>query len=156
MMGETRAANIGTKAPDFFLQDQHGRDVRLSDLTGKRFLLSWHPLAWTRVCAQQMKSVDKNHDELERLGVIPFGLSVDTVPSKHAWAKELRLEKLRLLSDFWPHGAAAEAFGIFRGQDGFSERANFILDESQTIVFRKVYDISKLPDIEEILAFLRK
>ncbi len=155
-MEDTYAGTMGSKAPDFLLQDQHGQEVRLSDLKGKKILLSWHPLAWTRVCAKQMKSVDKNHDELERLGVMPFGLSVDTVPSKHAWAKELRMEKLRLLSDFWPHGAAAAAFGIFRSQNGFSERANFILDETQTIVFRKVYDIPQLPDIEEILTFLRK
>jgi peroxiredoxin len=155
-MGSKRTGEVGGKAPDFLLQDQHGQQVRLSDLKGKKVLLSWHPLAWTRLCGEQMKAIDRKHDEFERLGVVPFGLSVDTVPSKHAWAKELRMGKLRLLSDFWPHGAAAAAFGVFRSENGFSERANFILDESQTIIFRKVYDIAKLPDLEEILAFLRK
>ncbi len=154
-MGVTSALNVGDKAPDFLLKDQHGQEARLFDLEGRRVLLSWHPLAWTRVCGEQMKSLDKHYDEFEKLGVMPFGLSVDTVPSKHAWAKELRMEKLRLLSDFWPHGAAAAAMGVFRAQHGFSERANFILDGELKVAWVKVYDLPVLPDIEEILAFLR-
>lgn len=154
-MAETTLVNVGDRAPDFLLQDQHSSEVRLSDLRGRRILLSWHPLAWTRICAEQMKSLDKHYYDLEGLGVMPFGLSVDTVPSKHAWAKELRMEKLRLLSDFWPHGAVAASYGIFRSANGYSERANIILDESQVIVFRKVYPVSELPDINEVLEFLR-
>jgi peroxiredoxin len=154
-MSDKKTIVIGGTAPDFLLKDQHGQEVRLSDLKGKKVLLSWHPLAWTKVCAEQMKSVDKHYDEFERLGVMPFGLSVDTVPSKDAWAKELGLAKLRLLSDFWPHGAAADALGVFRKHNGFSQRANIILDGSQKVVFIKIYDIPQLPDIEEILAFLR-
>lgn len=155
-MGNAQREEIGGKAPDFQLPDQHGRQVRLSDLKGGKILLSWHPAAWTRVCAEQMKSIDKNHAEFVRLGVVPFGLSVDTVPSKYAWAKELRIQKLRLLSDFWPHGVAAAAFGIFQAENGYSGRANFILDESQAIIFRRIYEISQLPDIEEVLGFLRR
>ena len=155
-MSDQHKIGVGDQAPDFLLKDQHGLEVRLSDLKGKRVLLSWHPLAWTKVCAEQMKSVDKNYDEFERLGTMPFGLSVDTVPSKDAWAKDLGLTKLRLLSDFWPHGAAADALNIFRKHNGFSQRANIILDASQKIVFEKIYDIPQLPDIEEVLAFLKK
>ncbi len=155
-MSDKKRISVGDQAPDFLLKDQHGLEVRLSDLHGKRVLLSWHPLAWTKVCAEQMRSVDAHHDDLERLRTMPFGLSVDTVPSKHAWAKDLGLSKLRLLSDFWPHGAAAESLGIFRKHNGFSERANIILDEAQQVVFIKIYEIPQLPDIEEILAFLRK
>jgi len=155
-MSSQHTIGVGDQAPDFLLKDQHGQEVRLSDLKGRRVLLSWHPLAWTKVCAEQMKAVDKHYDEFERLGTMPFGLSVDTVPSKDAWAKELGLVKLRLLSDFWPHGAAADALSIFRKHNGFSQRANIILDASQKIVFEKIYDIPQLPDIEEVLDFLRK
>jgi peroxiredoxin len=155
-MGDENALTVGDRAPDFLLKDQHGREVRLSDLTGRRLLLSWHPLAWTRVCGEQMRALDKLYPEFEKLGVTPFGLSVDTVASKHAWAKELRMERLRLLSDFWPHGAAAAAMGVFRAEAGFSERANFILDAEQRVVFRRVYDLPVLPDIEEVLGFLGK
>ncbi len=155
-MGEAHPLQVGDQAPDFLLKDQHGQEVRLSDIKDHRVLLSWHPLAWTRVCAEQMKAIEKNYDRFEKLRVIPFGLSVDTVPSKHAWAKELRMEKLRLLSDFWPHGGAATTFGIFRSNNGFSERANFLLDKGHKVTFQKVYDLSVLPDLEEILSFLGK
>ena len=60
-----------------------------------------------------------------------------------------------LAADFWPHGEVAQAYGIFREKNGFSERANIILDEKGKIVFFKVYEISQLPDINEIIAFIK-
>ncbi|UCD05130.1 MAG: peroxiredoxin [candidate division WOR-3 bacterium] len=147
---------VGDPAPDFELKDQNRNEVSLSKLKGKKILLSFHPLAWTKVCAEQMKSLEANQPTFEDLGTIAIGLSVDTVPSKHAWAKELGIERTKLLSDFWPHGAVARSYGIFRDKDGFSERANIIIDENQNISFIKIYEISQLPDIEEIKNFLSK
>ncbi|MFZ3060593.1 MAG: peroxiredoxin [Candidatus Methanoperedens sp.] len=144
----------GDKAKDFTLSDQDGKNVKLSKLKGKIVLLSFHPLAWTPVCADQMKSLEKNHGRFEKLGTVALGVSVDTVPSKKAWAKELGIKYTRLLSDFWPHGEVANLFGIFREKEGFSERANIIIDEKQQVVFVKVYPIAQLPDIEEIIKVL--
>jgi peroxiredoxin len=62
---------------------------------------------------------------------------------------------VRLLSDFWQHGAVAKLYGLFRDKDGFSERANVIVDEKGKIAFVKVYEISQLPDIEEIIRVIR-
>jgi peroxiredoxin len=78
-------------------------------------------------------------------------MSVDTVPSKKAWAKELGIKNTRLISDFWPHGKIADLYGIFREKEGTSERANIIVDEKGRVVFVRVYPISQLPDIEEII-----
>jgi peroxiredoxin len=78
------------------------------------------------------------------------------VPSKKAWAESLGIKNTRLLSDFWPHGKVARAYGLFRKDDGISERANVIIDEKGTVAFIKVYPIGKLPDIEEILDVLKK
>ena len=64
--------------------------------------------------------------------------------------------RIGLLSDFWPYGGVARAYGIFRDQNGFSERANIIIDENQRIAFAKIYEIPQLPDIQEIISFLRK
>ena len=147
---------IGDKAPDFTLKDQNKNVVKLSELKGKRVLLSFHPLAWTKVCAEQMKSLEANLQKFRELNTIALGMSVDTIPSKHAWAKELGIEKTNLLSDFWPHGTVAQSYGIFRKEDGFSERANIIIDEDGSVVFVRVYDIPQLPDINEIIAFLNK
>ncbi len=148
---------IGDSAPDFVLKDHHNKELRLSDLKGKRVLLSFHPLAWTKVCAQQMKSLETNFKRFEELKTVPLGLSVDAVPTKHAWARrELGIENVRLLSDFWPHGEIAKKFGLFREKEGHSERSNVIIDENHKAVFVKVYDIPQLPDIEEIINFLKQ
>jgi peroxiredoxin len=155
-MASGELIKIGDIAPDFTLKDQAKHDVTLSALRGQRVLLSWHPLAWTKVCAEQMKSVEKHFEDMEKLNTVPFGLSVDTVPSKAAWAKELGISRLRLLSDFWPHGVAAQSYDLFRAKEGFSERANIIIDPEGKIIFIKIYDLPQLPDIEEVLCFLKK
>ena len=119
-------------------------------------LLSFHPLAWTGVCAQQMQSLQANIETFESLNTVPVGISVDSVPTKKAWAEDLKIKDIRLLSDFWPHGQVAKLYGIFREDKGFAERANVIVDENGKIVFSKVYEISQLPDIDEIIGVLKK
>jgi len=127
----------------------------LSSFKGKRILLSFHPLAWTSVCALQMKSLEDNLKSFKELNTVAVGISIDSAPSKKAWAESLDIKKTRLLADFWPHGKVAKLFGIFRENDGISERANIIIDEDQNIEYVQVYEISKLPDINEIITFLR-
>jgi peroxiredoxin len=144
----------GDRAKEFTLKDQNDKDVQLSDFQEKKVLLSFHPLAWTSVCAEQMKALEAHKKEFEALNTVAFGLSIDTVPSKNAWAKELGIKNTLLLSDFWPHGKIAKAYGIFRETNGFSERANIVLDESHRVIFVKVYPLKELPDIEEILEVL--
>lgn len=147
---------VGEKAPDFVLKDQNEKEFSLKDFRGKKVLLSFHPLAWTSVCAKQMLSLENNKERLSKLNTVAVGVNVDPIPSKKAWAKELGIENTRLLSDFWPHGEVAKKFGIFREKEGFSERANIIIDENGKVIFTKVYKLSLLPDIEEIIDFLSK
>ena len=145
---------IGVKAPDFTLQDQNGKPFHLAEQVGKKVLLSFHPLAWTGVCRDQMLSLENNFERLSRLNTVAVGLSIDSVPSKKAWADAIGLKKTRILADFWPHGEVAKLYDLFREKDGFSQRANVIVDESQIVIFVKTYPISQLPDIEEIIRFL--
>ena len=154
---EERKSHIqkGQIAPDFTLKDHSGKEFKLSDFTGKRVLLSFHPLAWTPVCAKQMLSLETNMDTFESMNTIVVGVSVDTIPSKKAWAENLGMKRTRLLSDFWPHGNVAKLYGIFREQGGTSERANIIVDEKGETAFVKVYEISQLPDIQEIIGVIK-
>jgi peroxiredoxin len=146
-----KAAEVGSIAPDFTLKDQHNKAVTRSDFKGKKVVLSFHPLAWTGVCKLQMQDLEKNRKHLDRLDAVAVGLSVDSVPSKKAWAAAIGVEETPLLADFWPHGGVASVYGIFREADGFSERAVFILDRDGVIRFKKIYPISEVPDIAEIL-----
>lgn len=145
---------VGESAKGFRLNDQRWKPVSLSDFAGKKVLLSFHPLAWTSVCAKQMESLEANRGRFDRLRTVPLGLSVDSPPCKLAWARSLGLRKTKLLSDFWPHGGVAQAYGIFDEEGGTSKRANILVDECQRVIFVKVYPSSKLPDIEEIFDFL--
>ena len=155
-MEKKQTVRIGNKAPDFILDDHNEKPFKLFDFNGKKILLSFHPLAWTSVCAQQMQSLEENKKYFDRTNTIAVGISVDTTPSKKAWAQYLGIKNTRLLSDFWPHGAVAKQYGIFRENDGISERTNIIVDEEQNISFMKTYPISQLPNIQEIIRFLEQ
>lgn len=102
-----------------------------------------------------MLSLEENFETLKELDTIPVGISVDATPAKKAWAKDMELENLRILSDFWPHGEVAKKYGLFREDDGFSERANVIVDENQAVIFSKVYEMTVVPDVEEIIDELK-
>lgn len=151
-----KRVRVGDKFRDFSLEDQDELVFVLSKFKGKRVLLSFHPLAWTSVCAEQMKSLEKKREDFDSLNTVAVGVSVDTVPSKKAWAESLGIKNTRLLSDFWPHGKVAEKYGVFRDKYGTSERANVVIDENQRVVFVKVYPIGQLPDVQEIIGFLKK
>jgi len=146
---------IGADAPDFTLKDQNEEKFHAADCKGKRVLLSFHPLAWTQVCADQMKSLETNQETFAELNTIAVGLSVDSHFSKKAWAGSLGIKKTKLLADFWPHGGVAKTYELFIDKVGISNRANVIVDENGDIAFVKVYDIPQLPDIAEILDFIR-
>lgn len=146
---------VGSPAPGMALPDQNKETVTLASLKGKRVLLSFHPLAWTSVCQRQMEALEMNVDVLAELNTVALGISVDPVPSKAAWAKSIGVKRTKLLSDFWPHGAFAASLGLFREQDGFSERASIILDEQGIVRSVTVHPMGEAPDMNELLGTLR-
>ncbi len=101
-----------------------------------------------------MVSLEEHFDKFVELNTIALGIGVDSTPSNKAWAKSLNIERTALLADFWPQGEVARLYGVFRDKDGFSERANILIDENQAVVFTRLYPISQLPDIEEIIKLL--
>jgi peroxiredoxin len=146
----------GEKTRNFSIPDQDGKTFKLSSFKGKKVLLSFHPLAWTSVCAEQMKSLEANKKTFDSLKTIAVGVSVDPVPSKKAWAESLGIKHTRLLSDFWPHGKVAKAYGLFLSDDGISRRASVIIDKDQKIALIKIHKLSVVPDIKEIIDYLKK
>jgi peroxiredoxin len=156
MADRTKPIAAGEAAPDFTLKDQDGKDFKLTGQKGKRVLLSFHPLAWTDFCTLQMLSIEVNYGNFTKLNTIPVGLSIDSVPTKHAWAGDMKLKELKILSDFWPNGEVCRAYGMFRERYGTANRANVIVDEMGKVVWVKTYEILSLPDVNEVMDTLKK
>jgi peroxiredoxin len=145
----------GDEAPDFELRSHKGGTVKLSDFRGKKnVVLAFHPLAFTPVCANQMRGYESDLAKFEGAGAVVLGISIDAQPAKAAWAKTLDSVSYDLLSDFHPHGEVAQKYGIFRQKEGFSERAIFVIDKAGRITWSKVYAIPELPNNKEVLAEL--
>jgi len=146
----------GQAAPDFELRSHKGGTVKLSDFRGKKnIVLAFHPLAFTPVCANQMRAYESDLAQFEKAGAAVFGISIDAQPAKAAWAKTLDSISYDLLSDFHPHGDVAKKYGVFREKEGFSERAIFVIDKAGRIAWSKVYAIPEQPKNDELLAALQ-
>jgi len=156
MAERTKPIAVGETAPDFSLRDQDANKFTLSEMNGKRVLLSFHPLAWTGFCTLQMLSIEVNYENFTGLNTVPVGLSVDSLPTKEAWARDMKLKDLKILSDFWPNAAVVKSYGLFREKHGTAQRANVIIDEKGKVAWVKVYEVLSLPDVNEVLAVLKQ
>jgi len=103
-----------------------------------------------------MRAFEEAMPRFVRLNTQVLGISVDSVPTKEAWAKSLGIKSFPLLSDFWPHGEVSRSYGVLNTEKGFAERAVFVVDKEGLIRFSKVYPIKEVPDVEEILEVVRK
>lgn len=143
---------VGDKAAEFVLKDQNKEEVDLAKLKGKKVILSWHPLAFTSVCTDQMRSLERNYDRIQEKGeTVVIGLSIDPFPAKQKWADILCIENVKIVSDFFPYGQVSKAYGVFNEENGASKRANVIIDEDGNVKWVKVYEPSELPDIDEVI-----
>lgn len=143
---------VGEKAPEFVLKDQNKEEIDLAKLKGKKVILSWHPLAFTSVCTDQMRSLERNYDRIQEKGeTVVIGLSIDPFPAKQKWADILCIENVKIASDFFPYGQVTKDYGLFNEENGASKRANVIIDEDGNVKWVKVYEPSELPDIDEVI-----
>ena len=142
----------GEKAPLFNIIDQNAEDVNIENYRVKKVILSSHPLAFTSVCADQMRSLERNYDRIQEKGeTVVIGLSIDPQPSKKAWAAVLNIDNVKFESDFFPLGEVAKAYVIFNEENSASKRANIIIDEEGIVKWSKEYPQAQLPDIEEVI-----
>ena len=140
MTSEPALIEVGAEAPEFDLQVQGSERVRLSDFRGRRnVLLVFHPFAYTDVCAEEAQDLEENLEAFESAGTDVVLVSCDSAPVRQAWRQELGLT-YTLASDFWPHGAAARAYGVFDDHVGASVRGTFLIDRDGVVVWRLVHD----------------
>lgn len=143
--------SVGEKAPPFTLVNQQEKEVTPLAMEGAKILLSFHPLAWTSICEIQMRTLEAKKSVFDELGLIAYGISVDSVPAKKAWAEAMGVTETNLLADFWPHGEAAEKYGVFNKEKGISARANILIGPDNTIQWIREYELLQVPDIEEVI-----
>ena len=148
------ALQVGANAPDFELKAIGDKTVRLSELLqeGKNVVLAFYPAAWSPVCGDEMSLLQEFADEFERLNALVVGISVDNTWAIQAWAESKNLN-IPLLSDFWPHGAVAEKYGVLR-DDGLAERALFIIDPQGSIRYSYVSPITENPGVDRLFEAL--
>lgn len=126
---------VGAEAPDFVLRDQNYQEVRLSDFRGRRnVLLVFYPLAFTGTCQGELCAVRDNLNDFVNDSVQVLTVSVDSPPVHKVWA-EREGYRFPLLADFWPHGAVAQAYGVFNAEHGTANRGTFIIDRSGVVRF---------------------
>jgi peroxiredoxin len=156
--------NIGDEVPDFELPAVVGNiksPFRLSDYRGKKnVVLAFYPADWTPVCASQLPGLNTDLERFAAYDAQVVAISADSIPSHTAWQKkEIGVLNFPMASDFYPHGAVAQQFGILREGEpipGISERAIFVVDKSGKLAFSKVYPIGQVPSNEDVFEVLRK
>jgi peroxiredoxin (alkyl hydroperoxide reductase subunit C) len=144
----TLKVKVGDRAPDFTLPSVSGSSVSLSHYRGKKnVLISFVPAAWTPVCSDQWPGYNIVKDLFDENDAVLLGITVDNIPTLYAWTQQMGDLWFPVLSDFWPHGAVADRFGVLRS-DGVSERALFVIDKEGIIRAIHVSDINARPDLE--------
>jgi len=120
--------SVGEPAPDFELRDQHAQTHRLSSYRGqKNVVIVFYPFAFTGVCTGELCAIRDDLGSLQNETTQVLAISCDSVASLRAFSEQQNFEH-PLLSDFWPHGAVASAYGVFNETLGAAERGTFIVD----------------------------
>jgi peroxiredoxin len=150
------ALKVGDQAPDFTLPSISGNKVSLSTYRGKKnVVLSFVPAAWTPVCSQQWPGYNIAKEIFDKHDAVLIGISVDNIPTLHAWTQQMGELWFPVVSDFWPHGAVARSYGVLRS-DGTAERSLFIIDKQGIIRYIDVHNINKMPKLEDLAKELER
>jgi peroxiredoxin len=128
----------GDAAPEFDLAVSHAERVRLSDFRGRsNVLLVFHPFAFTPVCEDEARDLQENLQAFRDAGTEIVFVSCDPSAARHAWKKQLGAEDT-FASDFWPHGSAAKAYGVFNEETGAPHRGTFLIDQDGSVIWSLV------------------
>ncbi|GAA2732633.1 MULTISPECIES: peroxiredoxin [Streptomyces] len=141
------AIQVGDKAPDFELKDNHGRSVKLSDFRGeKNVVLLFYPFAFTGVCTGELCELRDNLPKFTDRDTQLLAVSNDSIHTLRVFAEQEGLE-YPLLSDFWPHGNVSRAYGVFDEDKGCAVRGTFIIDKEGVVRWTVV---NGLPDARDL------
>ncbi|KUI23395.1 peroxiredoxin [Mycobacterium sp. GA-1285] len=137
---------VGAEAPDFTLKDQNGQPVTLSSYRGsKNVLLVFFPLAFTGICQGELDEIRDRLPEYENEDTATLAISVGPPPTHKIWATQSGFT-FPVLSDFWPHGEVAMAYGVFNQAAGIANRGTFVVDRSGIVRFAEMKEPGEARD----------
>lgn len=140
---------IGSPAPDFTLRNQHGEEVTLSSFKGeKNVVILFYPFTFTGICTGELCSIRDALPTFENDDVVTLAVSCDSVFSQKVFA-EKEGYTFSVLSDFWPHGAVSQAYGIFDEQKGCALRGTYIVDKQGNLAWKVEHAIGEARDADE-------
>jgi peroxiredoxin len=143
------AIEVGEKAPDFTLRDQHGQPTSLESFRGRRnVVLIFYPWAFTGVCTSELCEIRDRIATFENDDTVTLAVSCDSTFSLRIFA-EREGYAFPMLSDFWPHGEVARAYGVFNEKAGVAIRGTFIIDKSGVVQYAVVNEIPDARDPDE-------
>jgi mycoredoxin-dependent peroxiredoxin len=132
------AVTTGDKAPEFDLHVHGDERVRLSDFAGRsNVLLVFHPFAFTPVCEDEARDLQENLASFRNAQTEIVFVSCDAPAARQEWKRQLGVE-YTFASDFWPHGVAARAYGVFNERSGAPHRGTYLIDKSGTVIWSYV------------------
>ena len=132
------AIEVGDVAPEFELKNQFGEVVKLTDYRGKsNVVLLFYPKAFTGTCTAELCAIRDDRADFVTDSTVTLGVSCDSPDTLKAFAESQGYD-FNLLSDWWPHGATAQAYGVFLEERGFALRATFIIDKQGVVRWKVV------------------
>jgi peroxiredoxin len=139
-------------APDFALPDQHGRTVTLAGFRGrKNVVLVFFPFAFTSVCSGELHALQRELDALQGEDTALLAVSCDSMHAQRIFSDQEGFA-FPLLSDFWPHGNASRAYGVFDEEKGCALRGSFVIDREGVIRWSVV---NGLPDARDLHDYVK-
>ncbi len=146
--------NPGDKIHAFQLITHTGAEFSYDSKTRSKLLIYFFPNAWSDTYSDHITTMEKYSNRCLRYNIIPLCVTTDTPAALKTWAKTLSLRKIRILSDFWPHGYLTNSFGLLNRQRGCPERAFVIIDDEMKIIYKEKLEHLDSFDIEKVFQVL--
>jgi peroxiredoxin len=147
---------VGDHAPDFSLPSHNEGELNLKWYQERQnVVLAFYPGDWTPACSSQIPGYEEKSAKFLRYNCQVLGISVDSIASHKAWAASLGGVSFPLMSDYWPHGAVSQKYGVLNDR-GYADRTVFLIDTNGIIRFIGRYDYETIPDIEDLFRQIEK
>ena len=149
--GASETLGLGRPAPAFMARNQHGELLTVSGLRGAPAVIIFYPWAFSSICRHELAAIRDAHERFVALRTRVLAVSCDAMYTLRAYADAEGIQ-FDLLSDHWPHGAIAQAYGVFDDESGCARRGTFVLDSAGLIRWQQVNQINESRELASVLA----